>query len=189
MLSFLNLLKPFHTVPSGRTTSKPSTDPCRLPYLSNRRPPAFVATTPPTWHDPFAPRSSGKMKPRSARYPSADSNTSPASATRMPLTGSNDCTEFMLAIEMISSSWIGFEPPARQLPFLYTSPAGLSSRTNEPGVPALGHNGNVILVAVLHDLRDLLRAFRLDHHLTLSVVLVQPVIVVRRQILAVGRSV
>lgn len=138
MLSFLNLLKPFHIVPSGRTTSKPSTDPCRLPYLSNRRPPAFVATTPPTWHDPFAPRSSGKMKPRSARYPSADSNTSPASATRMPLTGSNDCTEFMLAIEMISSSWIGFEPPARQLPFLYTTRLACLHAPTSPVFPPWG---------------------------------------------------
>lgn len=47
VLSFLSLLKPFQIVPSGKTTSRPRTVPCKLPYLSNLKPPALVATLPP----------------------------------------------------------------------------------------------------------------------------------------------
>ena len=36
-------------MPSGSTTSNPSTDPWSEPYLNKRKPPALVATFPPIW--------------------------------------------------------------------------------------------------------------------------------------------
>ena len=48
VLSFLfSLSKELNTVPSARTTSKPKTVPRKEPYLTRRKPPAFVDTLPP----------------------------------------------------------------------------------------------------------------------------------------------
>ena len=83
-MSFLSPFSPSRIVPSGRTTSSPSTVPCKLPYRRSRRPPALVATFPPTQQDPFAPRSRGNKCPLSARYESAFSRMTPASRVSTP---------------------------------------------------------------------------------------------------------
>ena len=66
------------------TTSRPRTVPRSEPYRRNRRPPALVATFPPMWQLPFAPRSSGMTKPRSSTYRLSSSRTQPAWQTRTP---------------------------------------------------------------------------------------------------------
>lgn len=59
------------------TTSSPRTFPCKFPYLNRRSPPAFVATFPPIWQDPFDPKSKGTMNPFSANTLSKVSSTTP----------------------------------------------------------------------------------------------------------------
>ncbi|CRK12468.1 hypothetical protein BN1708_010508 [Verticillium longisporum] len=48
---------------------------------------------------------------------------------------------------------------------------------NEAGVAALGHDGKLVVVAVLEDLADLLRRGRLEQELALAAVLAHPVLV------------
>jgi hypothetical protein len=57
--------------------------------------------------------------------------------------------------------------------------------TDKTGVATLGHNGEVVVVAILHDLAELLCCFRLDHDGTLAVILVHPVVIIHREV--VGR--
>lgn len=75
-------------MPGGKcpqlTTSRPRTVPRREPYRRTLRPPALVATFPPMWQLPFAPRSKGMMKPRSSTYWLSASKTHPAWQTRTP---------------------------------------------------------------------------------------------------------
>lgn len=66
------------------TTSRPSTVPRREPYLRSRKPPALVATFPPMWQLPLAPRSSGMINPCSSTYSLSLSSTQPAWHTRIP---------------------------------------------------------------------------------------------------------
>ena len=49
-------------VPSGRTTSKPSTKFLVIPYLKTLNPPAFVDTAPPICADPLAPKFKGRRR-------------------------------------------------------------------------------------------------------------------------------
>ncbi len=47
VLSLRSVESKSNTLPSANTTSTPNTLPCKLPYRSNRSPPALVATLPP----------------------------------------------------------------------------------------------------------------------------------------------
>jgi hypothetical protein len=100
-------------LPSGRTTSNPSTVPCKLPYLNNRRPPAFVATLPPTQQDPLAPRSRGNKCPLSPRYVSAFSSMTPASTVNTPECGLKSLIEFSDWRDNTTSLNNGILPPAQ----------------------------------------------------------------------------
>lgn len=71
-------------LPSAKTASIPSTVPCKLPYLINRSPPAFVEMFPAMWQDPFAPRSRGIMYPLGWRKLERTSRIAPPSAVKIP---------------------------------------------------------------------------------------------------------
>lgn len=80
---------------------------------------------------------------------------------------------------MISSSWIGFEPPILQLTLLLGVEGGL---TDETGVTALRNDGDIIIIAVFHDLRHLLCRAGFNDNLRFTMILVQPIVVVRREL-------
>ena len=61
--------------------------------------------------------------------------------------------------------------------------------TNQTRVATLGDNGETLLVAVRHDLAELLRRLGLDDDRAVPMVLAHPVIVVRVQLVGLGRVV
>mmetsp|Transcript_60322 Transcript_60322/g.142121 ORF Transcript_60322/g.142121 Transcript_60322/m.142121 type:complete len:214 (+) Transcript_60322:842-1483(+) len=98
-------------VPSARTASTPSTVPCSDPYRTSLSPPAFVATLPPIWQLPFAPRSSGTMKPFSARCESKLWRMHPAPQTTTASCALNDSISLRRLVDSTISSWTGTLPP------------------------------------------------------------------------------
>ncbi len=65
----------------------------------------------------------------------------------------------------------------------------LPGLTDQPGVTALRHDRESLLVAILHHRRDLLGRLGLDNDLALAVILVHPVIVERLEVIGRRRLV
>lgn len=106
-----------------QTTSSPSTEPCKLPYLKSRTPPALVDTFPPIWqlgysififsntHLPFAPKSRGTVYPFGSKYVSSAPSTTPAWQVAIPDISSKFRILFIREVLKTISSNTGTLPP------------------------------------------------------------------------------
>ena len=94
----------------------------------------------------------------------------------------------MLAVEMMISSCMGFDPPAKHQS-MFARLFRKGGRTNQACVATLGDNCQALLVAVGHDLAELLGRLGLDDDRAIPMVLAHPVIVVRVQLVGLGRVV
>lgn len=84
----------------------------------------MVATFPPMWQLPFAPRSRGMTKPLASTYWLSSSRMQPAWHTRVPDTLWKLMTWFIRAVDKMISSKTGTLPPT--MPVL--PPCGFTAR-------------------------------------------------------------
>lgn len=71
----------------------------------------------------------------------------------------------------------------------YKGPDEKVAPTNKTSITTLRNNGQTLVIAVLHDLTDLLCSFRFDNNGTFAMVLVHPVVVKRLQFIGTRRTV
>ena len=107
-MSLRNPRSPFHSRPSGRTASIPSTRSRVFPYRSTCTPPALVDRLPPIWQLPSDASDNGKSRSMFAAASCTAASVQPASTTRVLLAASDSRMRFRRPRLMTTSS-----PPAR----------------------------------------------------------------------------
>jgi len=106
---------------------------------------------------------------------SADSRITPASATRIPDTGSKERMSVRFDRERTTSSRIGIDPPGRQLGTHASKSLRETERTDQPSVTSLRDDGDPLLITILHNIRHFLRILRLDNNPTLTLIFPHPI--------------